>query len=148
MIAITPFAAGDETELQVQLPQLAQPSHPIPVLAERGYAWTARSDDRVMAIGGFIVNHIDYVTAWASFAEGKGTAMIPIARAMAREITAAAEHYARVDLIVVADFKPGHALALALDMTPEATMRRAGMNGEDMVLWTRIAHVRDFEIGD
>ncbi|HEX5213319.1 MAG TPA: hypothetical protein VFW22_16460 [Pseudolabrys sp.] len=146
MIAIAPYVPGDEAALKIQAAQLQQPSHPIAILSERGYAWTARSAGQVLGIGGFVVNHVDYVTAWASFADGKGTAMIPIARAMAREIAAAANHYARVDLIVVADFQPGHFLALALGMTPEATLRHAGENGEDMVLWTKIGPHRDSAI--
>lgn len=136
MIAILPFEPWHFAMLPVRSEQQGEPEHMRQAAggaADLGPAFSVVEQDAagnvsaVLACAGLAENAPDYATAWAAFAEGLRPAQWSTITHAIRAVIEGA-HYARIDMLVRADWPTAQRYAEALGFTRDAMIyaRRGG----------------------
>lgn len=140
MIRVDRFEPADLDTIRVQAaqPELAGDRFTLALAyASAGSSFTGRIGDRIVMCGGAFASHRRHATMWSALAEDAGPAMLGLTRITKRLI--ARLDYDRLDTFV----RPSHAAAIRwvelLGFDREARLSRWHENGEDVMVYTRVA---------
>jgi len=141
MIRSALFVPDDASEIVTQSAQAKDwPSDLKPhamKMAAHGSAFTLRlADRRIICIAGIMRNHAASGTAWTVMAPGCWGHMGELTRILTNYLDGVV--FRRVDMMVRAEFAPGHRWAARLGFKREAVLRHWAPDGGDMVVHARI----------
>jgi hypothetical protein len=138
---VRPWITGDTVKIAMQ-PAQQYLHHIVDVradftdLAQRGLAWTAEHDHRILAIAGLMPQWENRATAWALIAESAGTHFKAIHSAVAAFLDTAP--FRRIEATVDVGFIEGHRWIKMLGFELEGYMRAYRPDGADMLLYARV----------
>ncbi len=140
MIRVDRFMPSDLETIRVQAaqPELAADRMTLALAyAGAGSAFTARVGGQIVMCGGAFASHAGHATMWSALAEDAGPAMLALTRATRRLIDKL--NYPRLDTYV----RPTHAPAVRwvklLGFVEEARLSRWFDDGEDVMIFSRVA---------
>lgn len=145
MLKVRDFDAEDLTWLALQKAQqmwlgLATPALDADYgrqLMAAGPCWTVTDDSGwVAAACGYHEIFPTYAVAWALLAEGLRHFHLPLTRLVRDRIASAT--YPRIEALIRADYPPAARWARMVGLTPVASIRKAGPDLQDYILFERV----------
>lgn len=99
-----------------------------------GNCFTAKGDDgRVLMIGGIVVQHDGYATAWSIFSNVRGRNLLDVSKRVEQYFNGL--DYPRVDTIVRKSFYMAQRFAERIGFEPEAILSNYFKNGDDAIIY-------------
>ncbi|MFY9350663.1 MAG: hypothetical protein WBL20_07740 [Sphingobium sp.] len=135
MIRIAAFQWTDADGLMPEADSAALRAN-LATMAAKGRAFTLRTDGRILAVMGVLAVHDQCGTAWALMAPGCWGHMGALTRIVRDYLDGLP--FRRIDMLVRAEFAPGHRWATRLGFAREGLLRAWRPDGGDMVMHARI----------
>ena len=138
---VRPWITGDTVKIATQpaqqyLHRIVDVRADFTELSERGLAWTAEHDHRILAIAGVEPQWENRATAFALIAESAGEHFKAIHSAVSDFLNTAP--FRRIEATVDVGFAQGHRWIKMLGFELEGYLRAYRPDGADMLLYARV----------